>query len=113
MSWTNLFKAIQTATPKDKQPRWLPPKYVRKTAAELIRHMPEGGKEVADMFLSHADEGIITHYAGRDWERLSPCLTKLREMLQPMFEAVKDAPAPEHGIHSLHAVRAAKEVKAA
>ena len=59
--------------------------------------------------LSHADEGIITHYAGRDWERLTPCLTKRREMLQPMFDAVKDAPAPQHGIHSLHAVRAVKK----
>ena len=43
-------------------------KYLRKTAAHIVRNTLGYGKEVADMMLSHVDGGMVRHYAGRDWD---------------------------------------------
>jgi integrase len=65
--------------------RYLPPKYLRKTAAHMIRVTLGHGSEVAEMMLSHTDRGMLRHYSGRDWSKLETATTDLRRHLSPMF----------------------------
>jgi integrase len=58
---------------------------LRKTAAQLVRTTLGYGREVADMLLSHADTGVIRHYADRDWIKLQEATDSVRRYLAPMF----------------------------
>lgn len=91
VSWQRLYDSrIEPNVKKADRPRWLPPKYVRKTGAHLIRTSGlNNASELADMYLCHAEQGIITAYAGRDWSALSPALAHLRQQLEPIFKAAK------------------------
>lgn len=70
-------------------------KYIRKTAAHLIRNELGRGAEAADMHLSHAEGGVLKMYADRDWEGvLEPATEALRQFLRPMLNA-KAKPTPK------------------
>lgn len=83
VAWQWLYKKIG----KDNAPRYLSPKYLRKTSAWLMRK--RYGRELADMLLSHADNGMISRYSARDWDKLTEALKGLRNDLQPMFDAAE------------------------
>ncbi|MCE9565865.1 MAG: hypothetical protein K8U57_27895 [Planctomycetes bacterium] len=66
--------------------RWMGFKFLRKTAAHLIRNTLGYGREIADMMLAHVDGGMVQHYAGRDWDgRLRQATMELRQHLANMF----------------------------
>jgi integrase len=60
-------------------------KFMRKTAAHFVKIDLGYGKEVADMLLSHSEQGMIAAYAGRDWDTLHKATQAMRKLLQPMF----------------------------
>ncbi len=66
---------------------WLSFKYLRKTAAQLIRNESDG--EIAGVFLSHgkpvASDELADLYSNRPFHRVAEALGKVRKRLEPML----------------------------
>jgi integrase len=95
------------------QTRRLPFKYLRKTSGDLVRRI--GGKDMAEVFLSHADQTMARVYTNRDFKRLDKALRKMRRRLEPVLGPVEPhpltpvEPVAERGATATHDERA-KEV---
>ncbi len=65
---------------------------IRKTASNMIEELSDA--ETADMMLGHSHKSILRkNYNNVNFEKLHAALRKMREKLQPMFDAVKDEQA--------------------
>lgn len=91
-AWAKLRGRVErtSGTPAD---WWLPFKFLRKTAAQLVRQASDG--EVAGTFLSHgqpvATDDLADRYSNRPFDRVARALQKVRSQLQPMFDAAPEA----------------------
>ena len=66
-------------------------RFLRKTAAHLLRNSLGHGAEVTDMLLAHADLAMLRAYAGRDWDgRLREATTQLRVHLASVWAEPAD-----------------------
>jgi integrase len=85
-AWQRWLKRVR------KDYRDFPPlgfKYLRKTAATLMRRL--AGGEVASIFLAHGKatgDDLLEVYAQRPFRRVHKALRKLRRRLQPVFDKV-------------------------
>jgi hypothetical protein len=90
--WDNLMKRIRADIPDF---HVLPFKHLRKTAANMVRHLKvKGAVELAVMFLAHGErqdgnDSQLADYTGRPWRKLHKALLLLRKKLLPVF-AVED-----------------------
>jgi integrase len=66
-------------------------KFLRKTAAHLVRVTLGHGSEVAEMLLAHADVGMIRFYAGRDWNKLKVATDRMHVLLSPVFTVIPNS----------------------
>jgi integrase len=65
-------------------------KYLRKTGSDLVRKA--AGLEASQVYLAHAGKSVAErHYNNADFEKVAVGLRKLREYLQPMFDAAAKA----------------------
>jgi integrase len=100
-SWSRLLERSNVAKP-------LPFKFLRKTGAWLVRK--QAGTDVAEMFLSHSDKGMIKNYAGRNWDELADALRAVRLELLPLFEV--DAAKREQATACAEADAKAEQLRA-
>ncbi|HKI35737.1 MAG TPA: hypothetical protein VKA46_28030 [Gemmataceae bacterium] len=91
--WDNLFKRIHADHPDFYK---LPFKHLRKTGANLIRHMKGGRRlsELASMYLAHGErtdgnDQLLQACTDRPWKKLHRVLLRLRAMLLPMLTSVE------------------------
>ena len=70
--------------------RFFPFKYLRKTAAQLIRNVSDG--ETAGTFLCHGTpvktDELSDVYSRRDFTKVFAALANVRKLLEPMFRRV-------------------------
>ena len=64
--------------------RYLPFKFLRKTAADMLRQLTD--RDTSEAFLSHVNEGVAKFYTNHDWDKLAAGLRLLHQKLQPIFE---------------------------
>ena len=85
--WNGLMKRVRADHPGV---RFLPFKFLRKTAAQLIRDVSDG--ETAGTFLCHGTpvktDALSDVYSRRDFQKVFDALAKVREQLEPMFRGV-------------------------
>ena len=74
----------------------LPFKCLRKTGASLVRRLaPRRATELASMYLAHGEKAdsadqLLPAYTTRPWKKLHKVLLRLRKVLLPVFQAVKE-----------------------
>lgn len=91
--WDHLLARIQKDQPDFHA---LPFKHLRKTGANLLRHLKvEDATELAVMYLAHGEKNdggdtMLSAYADRPWKKLHRALLKLRKKLLPVFRSVPD-----------------------
>ena len=88
--------------------RFLPFKFLRKTAAQLVRNVSDG--ETAGTFLCHGTpvktDELADVYSRRDFRKVFAELTHVRTLLEPMFRAGGGAFAAPRGKGSANISRA-------
>ena len=87
--WNNLYRTAHKETPDLHK---LPFKFLRKTAANMIRQQSDG--EVSGVFLCHGkpvkEDGLSDAYSNRPFARLFTAIARVGELLQPLWDAVPD-----------------------
>lgn len=68
--------------------RYLPFRFLRKTAADLLRK--ETDRDTSEAFLAHVNDGVSKFYTNHDWDKLAAGLRLLHARLRPIF----DVPEP-------------------
>jgi site-specific recombinase XerD len=85
--WNRLVERVQRDLPDF---RFLPFKYLRKTAAQLIRNVSDG--ETAGTFLCHGTpvktDELSDVYSRRDFSKVFAALANVRKLLEPTFRRV-------------------------
>ena len=69
--------------------RDLPFRFLRKTAADLLRK--ETDRDTSEAFLAHVNDGVSKFYTNHDWDKLAAGLRLLHVRLRPIF----DVPEPQ------------------
>lgn len=91
-TWVTLRKRIERTTGQPCE-WWLSFKFLRKTAAQLVRNFSDG--EVAGCFLSHgqpvATDDLADVYSNRPFAKVAEALGKVEKQLAPMFDAAPGA----------------------
>jgi hypothetical protein len=82
--WNRLMDRVRADHP---DVRFLPFKFLRKTAAQLVRNVSDG--ETAGTFLCHGtpvkSDALSDVYSRRSFRKVFDALAKVREQLEPMF----------------------------
>lgn len=64
-------------------------KHLRKTGSQIVRNLK--GREFAEAYLAHAENGVGTHYHRFDrWKELDQAILTMREELSQMFEPLAE-----------------------
>ncbi len=114
--WDNLFKRIHADHPEFYK---LPFKHLRKTGANLIRHLKvPNAAEISVMYLLHGEKSdgndqLLHAYTDRPWRKLHKALLRLRTKLLPVLAA--EANPWEYKMNTISPVKRAKvkELRAA
>jgi hypothetical protein len=94
-------------------------KYLRKTGATLLRHLPiRNAAELVSMYLAHGPasdsrDALLPVYTDRPWRKLHKALLKLRRRLLPVLESVADPWQPTINRVSPPTVAKVHELRAA
>ncbi|MGN6726114.1 MAG: hypothetical protein ACTHLZ_09365 [Tepidisphaeraceae bacterium] len=91
-AWIKVCRRIERET--DCRPTWwLSFKFLRKTAAQLVRNVSDG--EVAGVFLSHgkpvASDDLADVYSNRPFDKVAAALDRVHAQLKPMFDIAPGA----------------------
>lgn len=79
--WSKLVHSTET--------RYLPFRYLRKSAADLLRK--ETDRDTSEAFLAHVNEGVSKFYTNHDWDKLAAGLRLLHARLKPIFDVPQPA----------------------